>query len=227
MPLTTLCQESLKKLRGGGRGRSKSGDGGRARPQCAASRLRSQHGRGGNTAPYFNRIFGGDICGFGSDELLELPGFQNLSHGAEGQNPAGQPFKRVIEQGDLGALRLGFFLNKSPGPFTPDAVHGVRFETDSSHRELTFVPLFFEVVLQGKFVMTRKEFVLQLQSDDSISAKVTHITAETAIGNEMPVVAVINQAKRLDVAFSEFATLTSLVIQHQDAPFRQSALNRS
>src|SRR5205809_5298203 len=73
--------------------------------------------------------------------------------------------------------------------------------------------------------MAREEFVLQLKLANPVSAKVPHIPAQAAIGDEMPVVRVVNQAKRFDLAVGHITTLTSLVLQRQNAAFGEGALD--
>src|SRR2546427_12337433 len=73
--------------------------------------------------------------------------------------------------------------------------------------------------------MPREEFVLQMKLENPVGAKVAHIPAEAAIGDEMPVVRVVNQAKRFDLALGHVTPLTTLILQRQNAPFGESALD--
>ena len=73
--------------------------------------------------------------------------------------------------------------------------------------------------------MSREEFVLQLKLANPVGAKVAHIPAQAAISDEMPVVRVVNQAERLDLSLGHITTLTTLILQRQNASFGEGALD--
>ena len=71
--------------------------------------------------------------------------------------------------------------------------------------EFAFVRRRFEVAFQGEVGMVREEFVLQMESENPIGAKIAHIPAQAAIGDQVPVVRVVNQAQRFDLTLGDFA----------------------
>src|SRR5262249_53185584 len=133
-------------------------------------------------------VYCGDFLGIGSNELAKPFRLEGFGKRTEGENPAGQPFQRVIEQGDVDAFWSGLFLDQTPGAFAPDAVHGDSLEPDTSHFELSLVSSALEITLERKIIVARKEFVLQVKAHDAVRAEVPDIAAQPAIGDEMPVI---------------------------------------
>src|SRR5204862_7241899 len=91
--------------------------------------------------------------------------------------------------------------------------------------DLAFVRRGFEVALERKVGVAGEDFALQLKFANPVGAKVAHIAAETAKGDEMPVVRVIDQAERFDLTTGHLATLTTPIVQGQNPPLGEGALD--